>query len=129
MWLNLKALTAAWERVAFSPDGKTLAVSSVQTAAQFWGVPDALLGRAFEAPTPETAVTRLSDNVTFSPDGELLASGTVDGRMLVWQVSNGTLKASLKTGAAEVLQVSFAPNDKTLYSLSVDGALRAWVVP
>jgi len=67
--------------------------------------------------------------VAFSPNGQLLASGTADGRILVWQVSDGSLKANLTAGDQEVLQTAFAPDDKTLYSLSLDGALRVWTVP
>jgi hypothetical protein len=127
--LSLKAASAAWERLAFSPDGKTLAASSAPVPAQLWRASDGSLVRSFNAAPPKSTATRLSGNVTFSPDGQLLASGTVDGLILVWQVSDGALKASLETGASEVLQVVFAPDGKALFSLSLDGTLRVWAAP
>jgi WD40 repeat protein len=128
-WFTMKSPSASLERMAFAPDGKTLASSSAQAAAQLWRVSDGSLVRTLEASAPTTATTRLSDNVAFAPTGQLLASGTADGRILIWQVSDGALEASLAAGDSETLQVAFAPDDRLLYSLSLDGALRVWTVP
>jgi hypothetical protein len=128
-WLNLKSASAQEERLAFAPDGKTLASSSAETPAQLWRISDGSPARAFEAPAPVSPTVRLSDNVSFSPDGQLLASGTADGFILVWRVSDGALRARVPTGASEVIQVVFGPDAKALFSLSVDGAVGVWTTP
>jgi WD40 repeat protein len=129
LWFNLKATSAPVERVAFSPDGKTVAASSGQASVQLWRVSDGKLLRTLEATPPQTTTAPLSHNVVFSPDGQLLASGTAEGLILVWQVSDGALKASLPTSPSEVIQTAFAPENRALFSLSLDGALRVWIVP
>ena len=66
--------------LAFSPDGKTLAVGSNQGSLKLWDVADA----------KEIAVLKGHDNgvscLAFTPDGKTLASGGHDKPIRLWDL-------------------------------------------
>jgi WD40 repeat protein len=62
--------------LAFSPDGKTLAVGRYMEGLLLW---DVTLGKAkvdFEAVSSEVGNSQFARSVTFSPDGKILAAGS-----------------------------------------------------
>jgi WD40 repeat protein len=103
--------------IAFSPDGKILAVASSIGI----GLYDAeslkeiglLEGPAF--------------SVAFSSDGKLIAStGFQDGTVRIWDVEKREEIARLKGGGA--LSVAFSPDGKLIASGGTDGTIRIWDV-
>lgn len=64
--------------LAFSPDGRRLALGSYDLSVQLWVVENSTLLWTFEGSTD--AVT----SVAFSPDGLMLASVDRDGSLLLW---------------------------------------------
>ncbi|MFQ5859694.1 MAG: WD40 repeat domain-containing protein, partial [Anaerolineae bacterium] len=76
-------IPATWTSVAFSPDGKTLAVGDILGGVMFFDV--ALRG------SPSLPVYRHNGRVSsldFSPDGQTLASGSDDGTIVLWDVAS-----------------------------------------
>lgn len=68
-------------QIAYSPDGKTLAVGSWDGTVTTWDVPAGKQVRAFHGHRgPVTAFA-------FSPDGKRLASGSIDTTVLIWDVN------------------------------------------
>src|SRR5439155_13248274 len=70
--------------VAFSPDSKTLATSSVDRTVKLWRIADGKLIRTLMHPIGVTSIA-------FSPDGQSLVSGSYDGLVRIWRLSDGVL--------------------------------------
>ena len=104
--------------VTFSPDGKTLATTSVDKTVKLWrrdgGLLETLRGH-------ETSVM----TVAFSPNGRLLVSASDDGTLKFWQL-DGTLLKTFKGHDAAVMTIVFSPDGQTLASSSVDKTLKLW---
>ncbi|NEP45029.1 MAG: hypothetical protein F6K25_20555 [Okeania sp. SIO2G4] len=54
-----------------------------------------------------------------------MVSGSTDGILRIWHFE-GTLLKSLNTHEANVLSVSFSPDDKVLASAASDGKIILW---
>jgi hypothetical protein len=98
------------EGVAFSPDGKTLAIATY-SATYLVNVASAdRLGSPLIDPDGQGVQT-----VAFSPDGRELATGDKNGHVYLWDVADGTQVAALTDpSSAGVYSVAFSPDGKTL---------------
>ncbi|MFE4922553.1 caspase family protein [Streptomyces sp. NPDC056661] len=108
LWFSLNSIGV--HAVAFSPDGKTLAVGSDDAAVQVWDVTT----RTIAASLPGHDENRGVTSVAFSPDGKAIASGSYDGRVLLWDVPARTSTAKLGRETDMVTSVAFGPDGKTL---------------
>jgi WD40 repeat protein/transcriptional regulator with XRE-family HTH domain len=122
--------SASIDGVAFSPDGRTLAVSYAARPDQS-GDSVALLdiasGLVRAGPVPGEDLS--ASALTFSPDGKLLAWGSYDGliRLLDGATGQDVGTFQLPTQASnQVGQLVFSPDGRTLFSTSADDVLRAW---
>ena len=106
--------------VAFSPDGKQLAVGSTEGSVAVGG-PD-LAG----SPRPCAGHRGHVYSLRFSADGKRLFSSSADGYVIAWVVPAGKEIARLRGHTAPVLQVELAADGQTLVSGSQDGAVKVW---
>jgi hypothetical protein len=112
------------QSVAFSPDGRTLAIGSDDTTVRLWEV---ATGR-------EIATLRGHEldvsSVAFSPDGRTLATGSMDKTARLWEVATGKEIATLRGDKTEasVYSVAFSPDGRTLATGSEDWTARLWEV-
>jgi WD40 repeat protein len=102
--------------VAFSPDGKTLAVPGIT-------ILDVVSRKEVTALKP--GGSELCG--VFSHDGKMFAAGYV-GQLNVWDVSAGNLRTNLRHEAVAVWSVSFSPDGKTLASGGLTSRLRLFEV-
>ena len=109
-------------RVAFTPDGRTLAVVYVETGDEQVTLLDAATGRTQR--TIESS-TRLPLSLAFSPDGHTLATASGgDGLVTTWDVRTGQLRDSFRAGD-EVASLAFSPDGRTLATSSARG-VQLW---
>ena len=114
--------------VAFSPDGKTLAVGSDQHLVGLYD-PATLKVKGLLKGHP---LPRINDLV-FSPDGATLAAANGDyfnqnepAEVWLWDVRTETVRARLKGHKGHVWSIAFTPDGKTLASCAADGMVTLW---
>ncbi|WP_069815554.1 nSTAND1 domain-containing NTPase [Streptomyces sp. TP-A0874] len=116
--------------VAFSPDGRTLAVGNSGGSVDLWNMTDPHRPeRRGKALAPSSGPV---DSVAFSPDGRTLAVGGLSGGGVVsrWDVSDPDHPASLgqplTMTTGPVHTVTFAPDGHALAVTSDDGVVGVW---
>jgi WD40 repeat protein len=106
--------------MAFSPDGKRLAISSGQEQdTRIWDL--ASRQALLTLPTGESPSW-----TTFSPDGKLLASGNCSGTLSVWDATTGELKFRVQAHSACITPLVFSPDGTRIATTSSDRTTRIW---
>jgi eukaryotic-like serine/threonine-protein kinase len=111
------------QAVAFSPDGRRLAVRSNSHGCQVWDVATRLLIAELNVPA-----TSYSGAVAFSPQGDLLAMNAPGSTIQIWNLSTRSPVATLVGHDHEALirWLIFSRDAKTLYSTAEDLTVRIW---
>jgi serine/threonine protein kinase len=115
------------EGLAFSPNGKTLAVADNDGGTYLWDAANGRLSRSIASPGsygPALAVT-------FSPDGSTLAAAYKDGVTRLWDAGTGRLIRAVSdpaTGGRGVQAVAFSPDGATLATGDSNGSAYLWDV-
>ena len=97
-------------RVAFSPDGKTIATANRYGPAQIWDIATGTEIHALNTSDPYHP-TFSTNSVAFSPDGRYLATGEPH-EARIWDVATGTEIRALRGGF--VANTAFSPDGKIL---------------
>ncbi|MFE6836913.1 trypsin-like peptidase domain-containing protein [Streptomyces sp. NPDC057705] len=105
-------------RVAFSPDGKTLATAAGATSVILWNTDTGTIRSTLNGATGPVYA------VAFSPDGKRLAASSTD--TTVWDVHDGTILTTLKGHTKPVNSVAFSPDGTTLATGGEDKTARLW---
>jgi WD40 repeat protein/tetratricopeptide (TPR) repeat protein len=114
---------AGWvRRVAFSPDGATLASGSDDNTVRLWRADDGVLLHTLREHASDVY------SVAFSPDSAKLASASSDSTVRLWRVSDQALLRTLEEHTDQVWSVAFSPDGANLLSASWDGSVRLWQV-
>ncbi|MEM7066526.1 MAG: TIR domain-containing protein [Cyanobacteria bacterium P01_B01_bin.77] len=105
--------------VAYSPDGKIIATSSVtENKAVLWDLQGNQLAELIGH----------QDNVfkvEFSPDGKTLATASADGLAKLWDLQ-GQEQVTFEGHGASVRDIAFSPNGQQFITASWDNTARIW---
>ena len=110
------------ERIAFSPDGKTIASGGQDNALRLWDVETQTEIGTLEGHTGGP------NSLFFSPDGRTLTSRDDDQTLRLWDVKTQTQIHTLEGYTGTVESVSFSPDGRTLASGGQDNSVRLWDV-
>ena len=106
--------------IAFSPDGKYLATTTVQKT------------RVWDAATNQEITclegSGVGQAVTFSRGGRYLVTTDPGGGVVVWEVGKGWPKIMSMPHPHVVLAATFSPDEKLLATAGADHMLRLWEV-
>jgi WD40 repeat protein len=118
------------DEMAFSPDGRKLAVHTWHGELTLWDLTPA---KPVRLATP-TGHSRIN-SVTFSPDGRTMAVVGESGfnrTALLWDLSNGSapvpLAALAGRGQNNLFSVAFSPDGRTLATGTLDHTVILWDV-
>jgi RNA polymerase sigma factor (sigma-70 family) len=112
--------------VAFSRDGKLLAVGTSPNIAPFGGlihIWDAGSGKQVQRLEGHA---RAISAVRFTADGKHVVSSSWDGTLRLWDVTTGKEEGILKGQQPSALCFAITSDGKTLYSGGSDGLVHVW---
>jgi WD40 repeat protein len=106
--------------LAFSPDGKTLAVGGSDTQIHLLNAADGKLLRSLPGHTSSVKA------LAFHPGGALLVSGGKDRTVRLWNPANGQALKTLEGHTAWVEGLALFAQGTRLVSVGADQTLRLW---
>ena len=104
--------------LAFSPDGKTLAVGNRNYETRLFEVKGGKL--------LHTLPRKMTHGIAFSPDGSKLAAAYVDGQVAVWDVGSGERLGLAESGCGELYAVDWGKNGDVLATSGLRGKVVLW---
>jgi WD40 repeat protein len=114
--------------VVFSPDGQTLATTSINNMVIVWDLSDQAHPRQFGPPL----INHISpvSAVAFSPNGHILATASADNRVILWNLTDRdhprSIGSPLTGHTGPVYSVAFSPDGHTLATTSNDQTVVLW---
>jgi WD40 repeat protein len=111
--------------VAYSPDGKTLAVGGdlwdLTTGAQLTGIEQKIGAKTSCWP----------EHIAFAPAGNILATGCFYGQLDLWYIPDGALTKSLHGYESWVNEMAFSPDSNQLAAIynTPDFLVQVWQLP
>jgi WD40 repeat protein len=107
-------------KIAWSPDGRTLASCSYHQTIRLWDMAQ----RRHRA----TLYGHTSDinGLAFTPDSSNLLSGSDDGTLRVWDVESGQCVRVIRGYAVSHYSLDWSPDGRQLVSGGTDGLVTIW---
>jgi WD40 repeat protein len=117
-------------RVAFSPDGRVLAVGCFGARFAATNPPTVMIWDAETGEPLETASNnRAIMDVAFSPDGRLLGSIDWHGKLEVYDRHQRAVVLSEQAHQRAGFSIAFSPDGRTLAAASPNGQIKFWHLP
>ena len=109
-------------QVAFSPEGRRLAVGSSDKTAQIFSINEGLEPMLNPPIRHELGICE----VAFSPDGSALATASVDGVARLWDSQRGTPLISGLRHPGPISKLRFSPDGNKLVTCTKTGTALVW---
>ncbi|NMF59334.1 WD40 repeat domain-containing protein [Pseudanabaena yagii] len=106
--------------VAFSADGKLLAIGDTKGDIHLWRVSDGKPLLTYKGHKGWVV------SVSFNPAGTILASSSIDQSIKLWDVSTGDCLNTLQGYIGAVMSAAFSPDGTILASGHADRTVRLW---
>ena len=106
--------------LAFSPDGKHLAVAVGDEVIRLWDCVQGKLLRGFVGHQGPVQA------VAFAPRGDVLASGGADSTIRLWKIHDGQEVRCFEGHQGAVTRLAFADDGRTLISTGPDNCILVW---
>jgi RNA polymerase sigma factor (sigma-70 family) len=115
--------------LAYSPDGKTLAMATQEPAVQLWDLATGKLVRGIDAHNNQVdlgeATKRFAMAVAFAPDGKSVASAGRE-RIVISEAATGKDLVAWAKAKAWVLGLAFTPDGRTLVGADENAKVYVW---
>jgi ribosomal protein S4 len=121
---TLRGHTLPTNNVAYSYDGTAIASCSDDKTIKIWST---------DLTTREPLMTLIGHNapvlsVIYSFDSKILASCDQSGEIIIWSMPSGKMMRKIKAHNELIQDISFAEDNKTLVSASLDKFVKLWDV-
>jgi WD40 repeat protein len=111
---------SGWRIVAFSPDGRTLAITAGKNI-ELWDA------NTFKRRRPLLRGHRqIVHAIAFTPDARTLLSGGGDGTVRLWDMASSKERACFDWGIGAIHNVAVAPDGLTAAAGSTEGDIVVW---
>jgi len=114
-----KGSLAPWYSVAWSPDGKHIAIGGIGNVEML----DATTGRQVASYGQHAGIVHVVD---WSPDGTYIAVGSSDTTVQIWNVITGNNIYNYTGHSVDVFALAWSPDSKRIASGSGDGTVQVW---
>jgi WD40 repeat protein len=119
--LTMVGHTAWVAGLAFSPDGKRLASTSLDGTVRIWSLTPG--GETITVLAPPVGY---GNRVVYSPNGQEFATNGGDGTATIWNAHTGQSRLTLRGHDAEVMNMAFSPDGKRFATASLDATAIVW---
>lgn len=106
--------------VAYSPDGKTIAIACSDQTVQFL---NAVTGKSYSWKIPVDSVPL---SIVYCENGDVIAIGTSTGELQLWETETQTRRTAIKAHTSRINTLAVFPDGKTLVSGGRDRRLQLW---
>jgi WD40 repeat protein/tRNA A-37 threonylcarbamoyl transferase component Bud32 len=106
--------------VAFRPDGRQVATSSMDRTIKIWDAATADEIRTLRGHT------NFVNGIAFRGDGRQLASGGDDGAVKLWDPDRGVELRTFRGHTAAIVTVAYSPDGTRLVSGAYDHTVKVW---
>ncbi len=110
-------------RLAFSPGGRLLVLSSMTNKFTVW---DLETGKGLTYTIPRVSASSDVGSLAFSPDGKLLATGHMDSSITVWDMQKRAPLQNFYVPQRSTRKVAFSPAGGALATAQQGGDVHLW---